>query len=151
MKRFEYSSLGKEFKKQTSIAEKQYQKFNNAFEPDKKGRSQNKKQKNLVYNNYFTFCKYHNTNDFTKRSLDSKLNYLKELKDQLELFYDNLKIKPNNEQQMKPFKERKAVFNTALELYTKLLAVYKTQYDTLTKAKKKGVEVKNKPESLSID
>ena len=52
---------------------------------------------------------------------------------------------------MKPFKERKAVFNTALELYTKLLAVYKTQYGTLTKAKKKRVEVKNKPENLSID
>ena len=36
MKRFEYSLLGKELKKQTSVAEKQYQGLNKLFKPDEK-------------------------------------------------------------------------------------------------------------------
>ena len=35
IKGFEYSSSGKEFKKQISVAEKQYQKFSNNFESNK--------------------------------------------------------------------------------------------------------------------
>ena len=35
MKRFEYSWLGKELKKQTSVTEKQYQKLDNTYEFDK--------------------------------------------------------------------------------------------------------------------
>ena len=35
IKRFEFSLLGKELKKQTSVAEKQYQKFGNGFESNK--------------------------------------------------------------------------------------------------------------------
>ena len=34
-KRFEFSRLGKEVKKQTSVAEKQYQKFDNGLESNK--------------------------------------------------------------------------------------------------------------------
>ena len=36
MKRFEYSSLGKELKKQTSVAEKQHQIFDKIFNHDEK-------------------------------------------------------------------------------------------------------------------
>ena len=36
MKRFEYSPLGKELKKQTSVAEKQYQSFDKIFNHDEK-------------------------------------------------------------------------------------------------------------------
>ena len=36
MKRFEYSPLGKELKKQTSVAEKQYQSFDKDFNHDEK-------------------------------------------------------------------------------------------------------------------
>ena len=36
LKRFEYSPLDKELKKQTSVSEKQYQKLNNAFESNKR-------------------------------------------------------------------------------------------------------------------
>ena len=35
IKRFEYSPLGKELKKQTSVAEEQYQNFDNVFESNK--------------------------------------------------------------------------------------------------------------------
>ena len=54
LKRFEYPLLGKELRKQTSVAEVQYQKFNNAFESNKQEEIKNKKS-NLVYNNCFTF------------------------------------------------------------------------------------------------
>ena len=36
IKKFEYSLLGKESEKQTSVGKKQYKKFNNAFESNKK-------------------------------------------------------------------------------------------------------------------
>ena len=36
IKKFEYSLLGIESEKQTSVGEKQYKKFNNAFESNKK-------------------------------------------------------------------------------------------------------------------
>ena len=60
IKRFEYSQLGKELKKQTSVAEKQYQKLNNAFRYNKKDEDKTKNKRscaksNLVYNNFFTF------------------------------------------------------------------------------------------------
>ena len=52
---------------------------------------------------------------------------------------------------MKDIEEGKALFDTALELYNKLLSIYKTQNDKLTKAKKKRTKVQNVPENLSID
>ena len=78
IKRFEYSPLGKELKNQTSVTEKQYPKFGNAFKSNKKEENKRSRAKsNLVYNNYFIFYKY------------SKLDDLKEFKDKLELFYYN--------------------------------------------------------------
>ena len=43
------------------------------------------------------------------------------------------------------------MFDTTLELYNKLLSIYKTQYDILSKAKKKKIKVQNVPKNLSID
>ena len=48
-------------------------------------------------------------------------------------------------------KERKFGVNTALELHNKILNIYKSQYDKLTKARKKRIKVQNLPENLSID
>ena len=97
IKRFEYSLLGKELEKQTSVTEKQYQKFDNVFEANKNEDDKTKSKKsrtksNLVYNNYFTFYKYRNTEAFIKCPLDSKLNNLQEFKNKLELFYQDIKI-----------------------------------------------------------
>ena len=109
----------KELKQETSIAEKQYQKFDNVFESNKKeeyktGKKEDFLNSNLVYDNYFTFYKYHNIKEFTKLPLDSKLN-LKEFKNKLELFYhDTIEIKPNNEDQIKDLENTKVVFYIAL-------------------------------------
>ena len=44
-KRFEYSPLGKELKKQTNVAERQYQKFDKVFESNKKKEDKTKAKK----------------------------------------------------------------------------------------------------------
>ena len=159
LKRFESSLLGKELKKQTSVAEKQYQKSGNAFvsnkkEEDKTKKKQSRTKSNLVYDNYFTFYKYRNTKEFTKRSLDSKLNDLNEstLQNKLQLFYyDNTEIKPNNKDHIKDLGKREVLFDTALELYNKFLNIYKTQHGKLTKARKKKTKVQDIPENIPID
>ena len=76
-------------KKQTSVAEKQHQKFSNSFESNKNEevKTKNKRTRaksNLVYNKYFTFYKYNNIKEFSQRSLDLKPNDLIEFKDKLE-------------------------------------------------------------------
>ena len=43
------------------------------------------------------------------------------------------------------------MLNTALELYNKLLNIYKTQYDKLAKAQKKRMKVQNVPFNLPVD
>ena len=100
------------------------------------------KNTDLVYNNYFTFYKYHKINEFIKRSLGLKMNHLKEFKNKLELFYhDTAEIKPNNKEQIEDFKKGKGkvVLNTAYELYDKLLNICKNQYDN-TKLLRKAFE-----------
>ena len=47
IKRFEYDLLGKELKKESSVAEKHYQKFGNDFESSKREEVKTKKQKKL--------------------------------------------------------------------------------------------------------
>ena len=58
---------------------------------------------NLFYSKDFTFYKYHGITDFVdERSPDSKVNYLKDFKDELEEFYyDTVEIKLNNKAQEK--------------------------------------------------
>ena len=88
LKRYKYSPLGSELKKQTSVAERQHQRLDNVFESNKKEEDKTKNKRNraksnLVYNNYFTFYKYQNINEFTKRSFNSKLNDLINFKNKL--------------------------------------------------------------------
>ena len=68
IKRFEYSPLGKELKKQTSVAEKQYQRLNKLFKPDekeetvtiKKEKAEITRKSNLIYDNKYSFSEYGN-------------------------------------------------------------------------------------------
>ena len=48
IKKFEYSPVGTEFRKQTSVAEKQYQKLDKVFEPNKKGNNETKNKKSVL-------------------------------------------------------------------------------------------------------
>ena len=109
-KRFKYSPLSSELKKQTSIAEEQYQKLDKAFE-DKTKNKKSRAKSNLIYSKDFTFYKYHKTKDFAaKRSFDSKQNDLREFKNKLELFYhDTEEITTNNKGQKKNLRKKSCV------------------------------------------
>ena len=57
-----------------------------------------------IYNNFFTFYKNHDINDFIKRSPESRVDCLRDFKDNYELFYyDTEEIKPNDKEQIKNF------------------------------------------------
>ena len=117
VKVFEHSPLGKELKAQTCTAEKQYQKLGKAFKFNKNEEKilKSRAKTSIVYSKDFTFYKYHNINEFAKRSFSSKQNDLTEFKDSLETFYyDTKEITPNNEAQEKDLEKRKVVINTAL-------------------------------------
>ena len=103
-KRFEYSLLCSELWKQSSVAEKQYQKLDKVFEPNKKEEGKIKKscaRSNLVYNKDFKMYmyKYHNTKESAAKCFfGSKQNYLREFKHILKIFYhDTKEIKSNSE------------------------------------------------------
>ena len=144
-------------KKQTSVSEKQYQNFDNAFKFNKNEEvrtkiKKNRAKPNLVYDNYFIFYKYHNIKEFTKGFPDLKLNGLKEFKDKLKLFYcDTDEIKPNSEDQKNDLEKRKVVVKTAFKLYNKLLNIYTTQYNKLSEDQKKMINVLNRPENLTLN
>ena len=90
LKSFECSPLGKELKKQTSVVEKKYQKFDRAFESNRNEEVETKNKRslaksNLVYNNYLTFYIYIKIKVFAKRYFVSKLDDLNELKDYIRI------------------------------------------------------------------
>ena len=88
-KRCEYLQLATELKSQASAAEEQYQKLDKMFESNIKEEKNSKScaKSNLVYRKDFTFYKYHNSNEFAKRSFYSKQNDLTEFNDTLKTFY----------------------------------------------------------------
>ena len=49
LKRFEYSPLGRELKRQTSVPEKQYQKLDNTYKSDKITKKENYSKSNVIY------------------------------------------------------------------------------------------------------
>ena len=51
IKRFEYDPLGKELKKETSVAEKHYHKFDNDFESSKGNKSKQKSKRSCAKSN----------------------------------------------------------------------------------------------------
>ena len=95
MRRFEYSPLGKELEKQTSVAEKQYQRFDKVFSHDekeeavkiKKERSLATDQSSLFYNKKYIFIEFKNFGKYMDDYLVSRYNnYLDPFKQQLEEF-----------------------------------------------------------------
>ena len=75
LKRFEYSPLSKELKKQTSIAEQQYQDFDKAFSYNEKEKPLKIEKEepltidesSLFYNNKFTLNKFKNIEKYANK------------------------------------------------------------------------------------
>ena len=69
LKRFQYSPLGKELKKQTSVAEKQYQNFDKIFKSDETEQPVTIKKEitdesSLFYNNKYSFIEFKNVGKY---------------------------------------------------------------------------------------
>ena len=122
-------------------------------------KNEEKAKKNQVYNNYFTFCKYHKTKEFNKHSPGLILNYLNELFKLGLSYYDTEEIKPNNEDKEKDLEKTKVGVNAASRLYGKLLNIYiyiyiyiyKTQCNKLLEDQKKRISVLIRSENLSLN
>ena len=103
IKRFEYSSLGKELEAQTDIAKKQYQGLDNAFISNKDNKNVNesliKKEKkkyksNLIYNK-LSFYSYNDDKKFDSLSFKSKYFYLLRFYDDLQKLVKMKPVKPD--------------------------------------------------------
>ena len=85
--RFEYLPLGKESKKQTSVAEKQYQ-IDEKGEPVKikKGGSLTTNESSLFYDSKYSFIEYRNVRKYVNDALKSKYNTLVKFYNRLDEF-----------------------------------------------------------------
>ena len=90
IKRLEYSPFGKELKKETSVAEEQYQELDDTFEFDKIVKKENYSKSNPIYDTNHSFYKYfRDSKEIDNLSLKSKHSFL-------DKFFDDLdKFKPN--------------------------------------------------------
>ena len=147
IKRFEYSPLGSELKKQTDIAKEKYQRSYKSFSSKKDNKhvneSLNKKEAdaeiltkkkynklNLI-SNKFSFHGYSDNKKFDTLSFKSKHSYLLTFSDDLENF---TKIKPAK---LSKKKEQEKGYDAAVELYNKRFENFCDQYEELLDAKKK--------------
>ena len=103
IKRFEYSSLGKELEAQTDIAKKQYQGLDKAFISNKDNKNVNesffKKEKkkyksNLIYNK-LSFYSYNDDKKFDSLSFKSKYFYLLRFYNDLQKLVKMKPVKPD--------------------------------------------------------
>ena len=122
IKRLEYSPLGKELKKQTSVAEKQYHGLNKIFKPDEKEETITIKKKtpeipeesNLIYGSKYNFSEYRNYKKY------SGLSFMKKY-DKLFSFYHRLNDFRN-------FAPQTAKTNMKKEIVYKILFTYIIKY-----------------------
>ena len=131
---FEYSSLGKELKKQTSVAEKQYQKLENSYEADKiikrkKPTLENYSKLDLIYDANHSFFKYYRDR---KKIYDlSKHSFLNE-------FFDDLDKLKNLNPEKGSIKDKNInVHDKASELYNNFLGIFYHKYYELSDDKRK--------------
>ena len=140
LKRFEYSPLSKELKKQTSIAEQQYQDFDKAFNYNEKEKPLKIEKEepltidesSLFYNSKSTFNEINNVGKYEDESLESRYNnYSTPFKQRLKGF-EKFTLRT-----MKTKKNKKIVYKNAREPYTKLLNIYYNDCNDITNEQEK--------------
>ena len=123
MKRFEYSPLCKELKKQTSAAENSIKNLTIFYKEKATFKKYNRS--NLVYESQYSFYEYYNIHRFNIMSSESKYPILLS-------FYNNLnKFNNINPRKERTKEEKSAVHNNASELYNEYLGLYFDQCKTL--------------------
>ena len=120
IKIFEYSPLGEELKKETNIAEKQYQKLDNIYEFDiiiKNITIKNYNRSSLIYNSKFIFYEYYN-NNLNSLSLTSKFRFFTSFYNELNRFYRLIPQKESTKQ------KKTTVYDNGSEMYNEYLETY---------------------------
>ena len=152
LKRFEYSPLGKELKKQTSVEEQQYQSFDKVFNHDenekpvkiKKERLLITDKSSLVYDSKYSFSKYRNVGKYYNLSFMTKY-------DSSLPFYHRLNEFRNFAPRTEKTKiKKKTVYNNAINLYITLLTIYFNQYNNIANKEKEDMDKKYDPSNLLI-
>ena len=119
IKRLENSSLGSELKKKTSIAKKQYQRYDDTKElttKDDKEKSIGKHNRsNLIYNRDFTFYKFNDINKCHKVFFELKFSCLIEFSNSLKTMRNHKALKENSKE------IKNVLLNAASELCNDLL------------------------------
>ena len=157
-KKFEYSPLGKELKKQTSLAEKQYQSFDKVFNHDEKEEPVKIKKEgplttdesSLFYNNKYSFIEFKTVGKYMADSLLSRYffivnNYLASFKQQLKEFD---KFTPRK---LKTKAKKRTVYNNPQKLYNTLLSIYYNDYNVITGEEKEKMGKKYNPKNLLLN
>ena len=129
LKRFEYSSLGKELKTQTSVAEKQFQGLNKHFNPENEEKPVTIKKKKeiisesqIVYDNKYSFSSFKNVRQYSNISLESKY-------DMFLLFYHLLnEFRSLILQKEQTNIRKKNVHKNVTKLYNTMLSIYFKEY-----------------------
>ena len=148
-KRVEYSPLGKELKKQTRVAEKQYKKFDNIYEFHriKKEKLTIKKynRSNLIYDSKCSLYEYYNIKEFNIMSPESKYPILLS-------FYNNLnKFNTLNPRKERTKEKKATVYYNASPLHNEYLEIYFNQYNDLSDARKRELGNKYDPINLFLE
>ena len=150
MKIFEYSLLGKELKKKTSVSQKQYQSFDKIFNHDEKEEPVTiKKEKplktnksSLVYESKYSFSKYRNVGKYYNFSYTTKY-------DRLCPFYHRLSDFRNLVPRTEKTKiKKKIVYNNAEKLYNTLLIICFNQCNNISD--KEHMNKNYDPENLHL-
>ena len=149
-KRFKYSPLCEELKKQTSVNEKQYQSFDKIFNHDEKEETVTIKKKeplktdksSLVYDSKYSFSEYRDVGKYYNLSFTTKYNSLLPFYHWLNEFRDFI---PRIE---KTRIQKKIVYNNAEKLYNTLLTIYFNQCNNT--ADKEYIDKKYDPENLLL-
>ena len=131
-------------KKQTSVAEKQYQSFNHDEKEEpvkiKKEEPLTTDESSLFYNNKYRFIEFKNVGKYMDDSLVSRYsNYLAPFKQRFEEFK---KLTPRI---LKTKAKKRTVYNNAKKLYSILLSNYYDDYNDIIDEEKEKMGEKYNP------
>ena len=153
LKRFEYLLLGKELKKQTTVAEKQYQDFDKVFNYDEKeepleiekGKPLTIDESSLFYNSKYAFNEFKRVEKYAKKSVTARYDNI------LILFYQRLREFVKFTPETVKIKAKKdIVYKKARKLYSKLPSIYFNDYNNTTNEQKEKMGEKYSPNNLLI-
>ena len=146
IKRLEYSLLNEELKKETTVAEKQYQSFDEVFNHHEKGEPVKIKKEislrtdksSLFYNSKYSFIEFKNVGKYLD---DCCLALFKQPLEEFKKF---------THEKVKTKEKKKIVNHNAIKIYNTLLSIYFDDYNNVTDGEKEKMGEKDNPYDFLI-